>query len=427
MEGRVGMPLLERWSGDSLFARCFEKAGVEAEQDVSIKKAPRLPVAILVAFELGVLDQSLPLVTRVVLWARLLKVYASLRGDDLQRMRPDSVHLLPSGLSGSLGRTKTTGGGKKIRELVVFVPTEAWLVADGWLAEGHRLWVELAPWPRDHFLPRALSDLSGFSKKHAGTSDLAGMYTDALRQVGRPTYRGGAWGAEGWQWVPAEVVGAWTGHSERTTLSSALAALGVGKEARNPLGRWAPEGSDNYVRTYRSLVRRLISQFTTEVQTGHAHNSVDEDNTFLDVRRALLKKGASLTEGVLETFAADAKLVLGCFGKEAGETKGRPEREIKALAKNVDEGSGDEGADGTNENVTYYISTSHRGSVLTLHKRDGCWRAAGQRFSIYEEIEGDAPDPTRYTAVCRMCWPKGQGVDGGSASEGSESSSSSSS
>ena len=92
------MPLLERWSVDGLFTGCFEKAGVEAEQDVSSKKAPRLPVALLVAFELGVLDQSLPLVTRVVLWARLLKVYASLRGDDSQRMRPDSVHLLPSGL-----------------------------------------------------------------------------------------------------------------------------------------------------------------------------------------------------------------------------------------------------------------------------------------------------------------------------------------
>ena len=100
-------------SNDVLFKRCFERAAVEAEQGTSVKKAPRLPVAVLVALELGVLDGAVPPVLRVVMWTRLLKTYGCLRADDLQRMAPEGVHLTSSGFSGKLAWTKTTGGRDK--------------------------------------------------------------------------------------------------------------------------------------------------------------------------------------------------------------------------------------------------------------------------------------------------------------------------
>jgi hypothetical protein len=34
--------------------------------------------------------------------------------------------------------------------------------------------------------------------------------------------------------------------------------MGVPKSERDPLGRWSPSGSDDYVRTYRALVNELI-------------------------------------------------------------------------------------------------------------------------------------------------------------------------
>ena len=58
-----------------------------------------------------------------------------------------------NGLTGKLARTKTTGGGKKVREMIVFVPSEAWIVEPRWLQVGFDLWVALAPWDRDHFSP----------------------------------------------------------------------------------------------------------------------------------------------------------------------------------------------------------------------------------------------------------------------------------
>ena len=88
------------------------------------------------------------------------------------------------------------------------------------------------------------------------------------------------------------MVQAWTGHSERATLASALATVGVGKEERDYLGRWAPQASDGYVRTYRALVRKLVWKFTEEVKTGHAFKSFEEEDTYLGVLSAMMAKGA---------------------------------------------------------------------------------------------------------------------------------------
>ena len=42
----------------------------------------------------------------------------------------------------------------------------------------------------------------------------------------------------------------WTGHSERATVASVLAAAGYSQEDRAYLGRWAAGSSEEYVRTY---------------------------------------------------------------------------------------------------------------------------------------------------------------------------------
>ena len=68
MESRVGIADAAKISGQALFKRCFEKAVVEAEQGTSIRKAPRLPVAVVAALELGVLDVLVPAVLRVTMW-----------------------------------------------------------------------------------------------------------------------------------------------------------------------------------------------------------------------------------------------------------------------------------------------------------------------------------------------------------------------
>ena len=64
----------------------------------------------------------------MIAWARLLKVFGSLRWGDLLRLRPRDVASRATGLAGRLTQTKTSGAGKKVRDLPLFVPREAFVL-----------------------------------------------------------------------------------------------------------------------------------------------------------------------------------------------------------------------------------------------------------------------------------------------------------
>jgi len=429
MESRVGLAEQDKASNDALFKRCFEKATVEVEQGTSVKKAPRFPVAVIASMELGVLDGSVAPVLRVVMWSRLLKIYGSLRGDDLQRITPSGVTMASNGLTGRLARTKTTGGGKKVREVIVFVPSEAWVVEPRWLQVGFDLWVALAPWDRDHFFPRPLPDMAGFEKRHAGVADLSAMNSSALAHLGRPVRMEQGWGVDAGRWLPEEVVQAWTGHSERATVTSALASLGVGREERNPLGRWAPEASDQYVRTYKTLVRRLVGKFVAEVKGGGAWTNFDEEDAYLALLASIQSKAPKQTNaGMVKALSIEARSLLKELGGQGGkgeETRAEETEVLKSVAADLGEKGGETEEDGEGEtDDKYVISISQRGTVYRLHKANGCWRARGLKFSHYVGVPTHPPNPTSYTSVCKDCWPKAASKDRASSSSSSSSSSS---
>ena len=52
------------------------------------KRAPRYPVFLLATIERYVMDESEPAIWRVLAWAKLVKVWACLRWDDLQEIKP---------------------------------------------------------------------------------------------------------------------------------------------------------------------------------------------------------------------------------------------------------------------------------------------------------------------------------------------------
>ncbi len=59
----------------------------------------------------------------------------------------------------------------------------------------------------------------------------------------------GSWCEGGASFIPTPLLGGWMGQSERCTLPSLFATMGVAKSDRDPFGRWSPSGSDDYVRT----------------------------------------------------------------------------------------------------------------------------------------------------------------------------------
>ena len=132
--GRAGHAEATLLSGHPLIKRTLEWAVLKLTSEAVVtRKAPRMVCVMLVAMELLVADSSAPVALRIGAWLRLLKVYGTLRWDDLQRVRPEQLEMRTYGLVGRLLRTKTIGVGRRLKELPLFVPLEADLSGAGWL------------------------------------------------------------------------------------------------------------------------------------------------------------------------------------------------------------------------------------------------------------------------------------------------------
>ena len=152
---------------------------------------------------------------------------------------------------------------------------------------GYDLWRGIGDEGRDFFLPRMKGDFVGFYDVPASAGDMAILGRIIMAELKVPMIREDAEDEEDAQpeWrestVPllhAALHGGWTGHSERCTLPSIFAAMGVPKSERDPFGRWSPSGSDDYVRTYRALVRDLMERFRRMIASKDAMKIADDED-----------------------------------------------------------------------------------------------------------------------------------------------------
>ena len=123
-----------------------------------IRRAPRYPVMVLVIFERVVMDDSEPTGLRVYAWAKLVKVWASLRWSDLQAIRPGELKLVEGRLATALRRTKTSGPNRRIKEMPLCVSEAAFFENPDWLKIGFELLQWLATFSRDYLLPKLKPD-----------------------------------------------------------------------------------------------------------------------------------------------------------------------------------------------------------------------------------------------------------------------------
>ena len=124
-----------------------------------IKRAPRYPVYLLAQLEELVLDPGHAIGWRVWAWAKLLKVWGSLRWSDLQAIIAAELALVEGRLVTTLRRTKTSGPNRRVR---VAISEHAFFMKSGWLKEGFTLLKQHAP--------RLNSD-GGLEPKPAGYAD----------------------------------------------------------------------------------------------------------------------------------------------------------------------------------------------------------------------------------------------------------------
>lgn len=204
-----------------------------------VKRAPRLLSVFIPALERVVMDRRIEEQVRMAAWLKLVKVWASLRFDALANVRRSMVRDYDGKLGGVLKKTKTTGAGKRVRELPIFISEKAYVVEEDWLDTGLRILKRMSPEGGEYLVGDGLSIGEMDTNKMISYQEAVILSMEAMSSM-----KGAEEGAsfllpEGWGRF-------WTEHSERSTLSSALASLGIVKSDRDLLGRWSPEGSDQY-------------------------------------------------------------------------------------------------------------------------------------------------------------------------------------
>ena len=278
---------------------------------------------------------------------------------------------------------------------------------------------------------RPRESLEGFTLRMASDSDVSMLCVTLMSDLRMPIKMEPQLGSAAY-WSDSEeplmqqvVANGWTNHSERATLSSMLAAIGIDKTRRAVLGRWSPSGSDDYVRTYKAIVKDLVNRFCRTVSSGRAYEAFDEEDAIADVKARLEmvvgEPGAGVGDAVWELERVAKEIAKACAAQVPEETP----TEVASLSPRPDlEGDVD-----VEEGAKYIIVYTRDRSVARLHRMDGCWRARKMDFKQYDLVDVDPPPKETYTAVCKDCWLQAPTEPGGAttaASDDSESDSGSS-
>eukprot|EP00435_Cladocopium_sp_Y103_P056827 s679_g19.t1 len=378
------------------------------------RRAPRMLSCFIPALEGLIMNSETEDRLRAGAWVKLVKIWASLRFDDLAHMRRDMARAYEGKLSGLLKRTKTTGAGKRVKELPFHVSTEAWAKHPGWMSKGLEALARTVARTFGLLVPSGAS-------QHGMAQELVMAYQEAV-----------AWSTDvmtamvaedGSRLVPDGWERFWTEHSERATLASGLAALGVHKDERDLLGRWTPEGSDQYVRSYNAVITRLQAQFAQPVRTNCGYTAFDEGAVLEDLKVWLVEKwgveeemASTAVDGwkeKLKPFTPFADLLEEKEGTALSKSKAGMALAAMESSNSSSDSSSDESKVKKRrvekleeERTEGFVIVYNRIDRGKLHKsgKTGCWMARARKFkkaSICEQM----PEDTEYTSRCKLCWP----------------------
>jgi hypothetical protein len=385
-----------------------------------------------------------------------------MRWDDSQGLNPASLESRRRGVYGVLERTKTSGPGKKVVLLPVFVSSHAWLEVE-WLAAGLAIWqAEPFCFPRDFFLPLPDDSLNGVAKRRARYTDSAGFSAALLKTLTNE---------EGAALLPGQTGSYWTEHSDRSGLDGWAAALGVGDSERGFLGRWAAKSStDSYVRTAIRVVENIqllttryarrsraggpdffgeehvLAAFTKHVlKLGHSDAEAQQIITGMMVcdygaspevdtaenRRAAKvwrdEEGRSGTEHEDEGDADDDEAAdWATLLRDTDRTPGgllKPEVLEEAQGELAQAGAEAEAATASG----FVVCKTKGGRCRRLHHVESCRLVPGVHYTSFD-VWGDLMPPEHeVTAICRICLPAGPARKEAPQVEAAEETSSSSS
>ena len=374
-----------------------------------IRRAPRWLGCFIAPLETLVVDGAVQFEVRVCAWFKLIKMWASMRFDDAAHLKTSELRFYDGQLVGMMHQSKTTGAGKRVRELPIFIAKDAYVLHDDWLSIGFDLVKLQMPREREYVFPEGCFYGTAYGASHVKYAEAVAGSSKTLALL--EGYNG--------RLIPSGWERFWSEHSERATLPSGLAALGVEKSDRDLLGRWCPEGSDVYVRTYNAIVKKMQKRIVAVLRGESAYEELDEGSILEELKVWLHEKWTVPQE--------KANSVVEAWKENLG-TKHAPQMPIQvsdedttiydgSQSERETEGPGHGGQKRRKMNEALeeereggYVVVYRRAGQGTLHRLGdkGCWMAK-KRFFVRSETHQELPAPEEYTLRCKLCWGGGDG------------------
>lgn len=426
MESIGGVEKDSRLGGSPMLGNVVRSLTRQLSSDAVPKRtAPMYTVAMVLAAELLVADEAAGTVARVLAFIFLVMVWAALRTDDVLWIDRSRLLLSEIGLRGVLIRSKTSGAGRRVRELPFFVVRTASLTGHDWLAIGMSIYDEVAEYfPGVECLCVPRKDFDGFTKRYLEAATLTSWIHWLLLQLRVPRRVGEEWVADPEEaLIDAEVGTRWSGHSARHCLLSWAAAIGVDSDRRAFIGRWRAgvEVDHNaYVLTARQVVHGVQEEVLKAFCTGEPRHYLE-----VEVIAELIKYGEA--RGVARADVTKRHMVWRRKDRVVALYQAFPmiDKEIWKTGRFLTEEMEDpvvtlESEDERNEKAPFWVSISRKTGFRRLHKMAGCSITPDAVFR--SELVSVV---TKRTAdkKCKLCWKEVKAAADSDSSSGSSSSS----
>ena len=380
-----------------------------------ILQAARLPCVVLASLQLFVTDERRPVFKRIHAGSLLFRAWATLRFDDQQKIRRNSMRMTAGILNTTLMSSKTSGPGKRMKQLPVAVTDKADLLGNGWLSAWLALLQEHLPLDRDYLLDKPSADYLKTTDKELRYTQSAAMTRVIIAELGVPVLTEGTWTESSFKIMPMELLGFFTEHGPRAVVPSAAVGLEDDKSKRDMVGRWCPSGSDDYARTHRAIVVGIQTKVVEAMKRSSAACPLHEEDVierafrFLTERRKLdVITAQSVCNVWRETLDSFSNHLAGVTLENEVENNPLstfvPHVPVQILP--LEQRLRKERAKVTRVG-TYMITFNRTRRKACLHKVErGCYWAKTELndVELYSKV-----DPSMYDTRCKFCFRKPEG------------------
>ena len=250
---------------------------------------------------------------------------------------------------------------------------------------------------KDYLFPRLNNSWTGFQRKEASYQDMMTYSACLFARLTRSM--------NGRVLIPRVLVSFWTEHSERATLPTGLAFLETEKVKRDLLGRWRPDGSDSYQRSYNGVVARLQKKYATAARDVECQTILDEVDIVQAAEGWSRDRKSWMGEAAIQEALShlNDSMIGEVLSFELTDTE---VQESFAEPLHVDEARGvKRQIERVEERTEGYLIVNLSKKCRRLHKTGagGCWMARQRQFKSSNEYH-TMPSEDFFTHVCKFAF-----------------------